>query len=100
MTSTPSHARGPASLSSEEIVMSLVAGKTRRVFAGAIEQPLDLYEDLGFDSTDIIEVIMAIERALHIQLADIEAAKIRTVADLLRVVQHTLPPHAQGGAAN
>ena len=100
MTSTPNHARGSASLSSEEIVISLVAGKARRGFAGAIELPLDLYEDLGFDSIDIIDVVMAIELTLHIQIADKEAAKIRTVADLLRVVQRTLLARAQGGAAN
>jgi hypothetical protein len=40
----------------EEIVISLVAGKVRRVFAVAIEPPLDLYADLGFDSIDIIDV--------------------------------------------
>jgi acyl carrier protein len=98
MTSRPS--RGSASLSSEEIVISLVAGKARRKFAGAIEPSLDLYADLRFDSLDIIDVIMAIELALHIRIADNEAAKIRTVADLLRTAQRTLSPDRQGGAAN
>jgi acyl carrier protein len=100
MTSRPNHARGHASLSSEEIVISLVAGKARRVFPGAIELSLDLHADLGFDSIDLIDVIMAIELALHIEIADKEAAKIRTVADLVRAAQRTLPRHGQGGAAN
>jgi len=76
-----------------------VASKDRRVFAGAIELPLDLYKDLGFDSIDLVDVVMAMEQALQIQIADKEAAKIRTVADQLRVVQRGLLPRAQGGAA-
>jgi acyl carrier protein len=43
----------------------------------------NLTEDLGLDSLDEVEVIMAIEEEFSIEIPDEEAAKIKTVADIL-----------------
>lgn len=44
-------------------------------------------EDLGCDRLDIIEIIVAIEEDLDIELADDDDASITTVGDLLGAVE-------------
>lgn len=43
-------------------------------------------EDLGADSLDLVEMIMALEEAFDISIADDEAEKIKTVADAWKFV--------------
>jgi acyl carrier protein len=44
-------------------------------------------EDLGADSLDIIELVMAMEEAFGIDIPDEEAENIRTVADAVGFVR-------------
>ena len=41
-------------------------------------------DDLGLDSLDIIELIMAFEEEFNIEIPDKEAEKIKTVGDVIR----------------
>lgn len=43
----------------------------------------DLSEDLGADSLDAIELIMAIEEAFDVEINDSEATKIKSVKDIV-----------------
>ncbi len=43
----------------------------------------DLSEDLGADSLDAIELIMAIEESFEIEIPDNEATKIKMVSDIV-----------------
>ena len=43
----------------------------------------DLFEDLGADSLDAIELIMAVEEAFDIEIPDSEATKIKLVSDIV-----------------
>jgi len=43
----------------------------------------DLSEDLGADSLDAIELIMAIEESFDIEIPDSEATKIKLVSDIV-----------------
>ncbi|MCK5388831.1 MAG: acyl carrier protein [Candidatus Izimaplasma sp.] len=43
----------------------------------------DLSEDLGADSLDAIELIMAVEEAFDIEIPDSEATKIKLVSDIV-----------------
>lgn len=43
----------------------------------------DLSEDLGADSLDAIELIMAIEESFEIEIPDSEATKIKNVSDIV-----------------
>lgn len=46
-------------------------------------------EDLGADSLDLTELIMAMEEAFDIEIADEEAQKILTVADAITYINNT-----------
>lgn len=43
----------------------------------------DLSEDLGADSLDAIELIMAVEEAFDIEIPDGDATKIKLVSDIV-----------------
>jgi acyl carrier protein len=44
-------------------------------------------DDLGADSLDLVEMIMAMEEAFNISIADEDAEKIKTVQDAIDYVQ-------------
>lgn len=48
-----------------------------------IELDSDLSEDLGADSLDAVELIMAIEEEFEIEIDDSSAQKIKTVQDIV-----------------
>lgn len=44
-------------------------------------------KDLGADSIDLVEVIMAVEEAFEIEISDDEIENIITVGDALRILE-------------
>lgn len=55
-----------------------------------IKEDSSFIEDLGADSLDIVELIMAMEEEFEIEIPDSEAEKIVTVADAIHyVLSHT-----------
>jgi len=44
-------------------------------------------DDLGADSLDIVELVMAMEEEFDTQIPDEEAEKIRTVGDAVKFIQ-------------
>jgi acyl carrier protein len=50
-------------------------------------------DDLGADSLDIVELVMAFEEAFDIEIPDEEAEKIKTVKDAIDYIN----THAKGG---
>ena len=44
-------------------------------------------EDLGADSLDIVELIMALEEEYDVEIPDEDAEKIQTVSDVITYVQ-------------
>lgn len=47
-------------------------------------------DDLGADSLDTVELVMAIEEAFDIEIPDEDAEKIRTVGDAIEYVKRKL----------
>jgi acyl carrier protein len=50
-------------------------------------------DDLGADSLDIVELVMAFEEAFDVEIPDEDAEKIKTVQDAIDYVN----AHAKGG---
>ncbi len=49
---------------------------------GEMTPDANILEDLGADSLDVVEMVMAIEDAFDIEIADDDAEAMRTVGDV------------------
>ena len=49
---------------------------------GEMRSDSSILEDLGADSLDVVEMVMAIEEAFDIEIDDSDAEALRTVADV------------------
>ena len=50
----------------------------------------NVVDDLGADSLDVVELVMALEEAFDLEIPDEEAEKIRTVKDIIEYLAKTL----------
>jgi acyl carrier protein len=48
----------------------------------------DLTDDLGADSLDAIELIMAVEEAFDVEIADSDATAIKLVSDIVNYLEN------------
>jgi acyl carrier protein len=58
-----------------------------------VTEAASFIDDLGADSLDTVELVMAFEEAFEIEIPDEDAEKIRTVKDAVDYIQ----AHAKGG---
>ena len=54
--------------------------------AASISDDADIVDDLGADSLDIVELIMAFEEEFNIEIPDEKAEKIKTVEDVVKYI--------------
>lgn len=57
------------------------------VSAEEVKMESAFIDDLGADSLDIVELIMAFEEAFDTEIPDEKAEKIRTVADAVKLLE-------------
>jgi acyl carrier protein len=51
----------------------------------------NVVDDLGADSLDVVELVMALEEAFDLEIPDEQAEKIRTVKDIFDYLTKTVP---------
>jgi len=78
--------------SAEEKVKQIIVEQLG-VDQGEVTGSASFQDDLGADSLDIVELVMAFEEAFEIEIPDEEAEKIKTVQDAISYVES----HAKGG---
>lgn len=54
---------------------------------GQVDSTASFVDDLGADSLDIVELVMAFEEAFDLDIPDEEAEKIRTVNDAIVYIE-------------
>lgn len=69
----------------EESIINLIADKLSKK-KEQITLEARLVEDLGADSLDVVELIMAFEDEFGISLPDEEIAKMKTVGDIVKFI--------------
>jgi len=57
---------------------------------GEVTDDAAFVDDLGADSLDTVELIMAFEEQFNIEIPDEEAEKIRTVGDAIKYLEEKL----------
>jgi acyl carrier protein len=76
-----------ATTSVEQKVKSIIAEQLG-VGEDEIKQESSFIEDLGADSLDIVELVMAMEEEFEVEIPDEEAEHIKTVADAINYVNN------------
>jgi len=69
----------------KEIIMDQL-----EVDEGQINESANFINDLGADSLDIVELIMAFEDGFGIEIPDEDAEKIQTVGDVVKYIEEHL----------
>ena len=54
---------------------------------GKVTENASFIDDLGADSLDIVELVMAMEEEFEIEIPDEDAEKLRTVQDVMKYLQ-------------
>ena len=63
-----------------------ILSKQLEVSVDEIQLANSLQEDLGADSLDVVEIVMALEDEFSIEITDEETAKIKTVDDIVKYI--------------
>jgi acyl carrier protein len=71
----------------EERVISIIADQLG-VAEDEVQPDSKFIEDLGADSLDIVELIMAMEEEFETEIPDEEAEKIRNVNDVIMFIKN------------
>ena len=69
-----------------ERIMDLLA-KQLRIDVNTLSPDTNIIEDLGADSLDVVEMLMAIEENFGISVSDEEAITLKTISDVADFIE-------------
>lgn len=72
-----------------EKIMDLLA-KQLRIDVNTLSPDTNIIEDLGADSLDVVEMLMAIEENFGITVSDEEAITLKTISDVADFIERKL----------
>jgi acyl carrier protein len=79
------------------VVTHDVAGELKEIMAARLGLPAEqlvpearLVDDLGLDSLDAVELAISVERKFDIEVPEEELTKLKTVADMVALVESRL----------
>jgi acyl carrier protein len=76
-------------------VVDIIA-KSFKLEPSQVTEEKSFQEDLGADSLEIVELVMALEEEFGVEISDEDAERIKTVGDALRfIAEH--PANPAGG---
>lgn len=55
-----------------------------------IQMKSDIVNDLGADSLDCVEIVMALEKKYDISISDEDADNVRTIEQLIKIVEEKI----------
>ena len=70
----------------KEKIISIVADKMR-IDPSKITEDINLVDDLGANSIDLVEIIMALEEEYGIQFDEDDTANLKSVNDLVAYIE-------------
>ncbi|PMP69238.1 MAG: acyl carrier protein [Thermodesulfobacterium geofontis] len=73
-------------MSVEEKVIEIISQKLN-LSKDQIKLEASFVDDLGADSLDLVELVMAMEEAFGMEVPDEEAEKLRTVKDVIEYIK-------------
>lgn len=77
-------------------VIDIIA-KSFKLDPSQVTEDKSFQEDLGADSLETVELVMALEEEFGVEISDEDAEKIKTVGDALRfITDHPVNPASQG----
>lgn len=85
----------PAQVPPRDGILSRVAREIGDILgkpSTSITADQDLFKDLGADSLDAVEIVMALEEEFKLVIDDASAEKMRTVADIVTYLRNQTKP--------
>ncbi|PAF50552.1 acyl carrier protein [Helicobacter sp. 13S00477-4] len=64
-----------------------VVAEQLNVDVGQVKPEAEFVKDLGADSLDVVELVMALEEKFEIEIPDEQAEKIVTVGDVVKFIE-------------
>jgi acyl carrier protein len=74
--------------------VSSIVGEQLGVEEADLVPEASLLDDLGADSLDVVELVMALEEEFGIEVPDDDVENIRTIQDIVRYVEGKAEAHA------
>ena len=67
-------------------ILELIANQLNKPIEEVTEEK-EFVKDLGADSLDIVEMFMSLEDEYNITVSDEEAVKIKTIGDVIKLIE-------------